>query len=530
MRRSQVALVPWCLSLGLAVGGCGGATPTFVPASSNQQQNVMVIDEGFDLSVGELRGKVVAAFTEDCVDEPTPSPDASGPAAAGDAATDADAASEADAGGDADVATGVDAEGDADAATDADAASDANGAGESDAATHPDAAGNAGDAGDAGPSFDELKQQMIASLSAPDDSCHLTTGISAKPDPLAAIAQYRWRWNAMIRANKTPGQAFTAPEILALQTPIDAELQTFAYHGTATSGTVVHDNPGARLVLVERQLVSDSPDNTFPCLVQSEIDQLVKLLSDPQVNAAYVNQPAQIETELASAQATYDVGLVNESFGASSRAALERAQVASGCPTAIDLSAYFSILNQIALAHAATIGGPAFLTVQAAGNDGEEVDSGADSLACDLGARLSLLVGSYDPGDQARSTFSNFGSCVDVYAPGQSVVAPYAGDWLFFVSGTSFSAPMVARYVSLTTPTPYDPTEARAALLARRQADGDLPIGLFPTDFFYTPGETPTAFIIGGAAARRPAVRPPSRLELHRILRPLSLLRALRGR
>jgi len=49
-------------------------------------------------------------------------------------------------------------------------------------------------------------------LSVPDDSCRLTVGIGAKPDPFASIAQYRTRWNSMVRANQTGDQAFTQAE------------------------------------------------------------------------------------------------------------------------------------------------------------------------------------------------------------------------------------------------------------------------------------------------------------------------------
>jgi hypothetical protein len=480
MLRSRVASVLSCVGCGLVLGGCGGGSGfSVVPASADQRQNVMVIDEGFDLSVSELRGKVAAAYTETCADEPMAGIDASGAADAG-IATDAASAS-ADAG-----------------------------------------------SADAGVSFAAMKQQLLSALSVPDDQCQLSVGISAKPDPFPSIAPYRARWNAMIRANEAPDQVFTATEIAALTAALDSpEVQAFPYHGTSTAGTVVHDNPNVRLVLVERELASASQTSTM-CFVQSDIDQIVQLFSDPQVYAAYVNQPSELEDEISAAMTTYDVGLVNESFGASAREALEMLQIQNNCPTTIDLSSYFSILSQADLARAQALQRPAVLTVQSAGNDGVEIDSGADSLSCDIGDPLSLLVGSYDPGDQVRNTFSNFGACVDVYAPGQSVVAPYAGDWLLFDDGTSFAAPMVVRILSLSAPAPYAPAQARTALLALRGSDDSLPINLFPSDFFYAPDEVPTAALIAGATGRPPSPRPVSRIDLHRVLHPLSLLRALR--
>jgi len=470
MPRSRVASLSSSLVWGLALCGCGGDGGfSLVPPSPNQPQNVMVIDEGFDLSVGELRGRVAAVYTETCVDEPT---------------------------------TGADA------------------------AVSPDAGG-----ADAGVSFDQMKQDLIAALSVPDDSCHLTVGIGAKADPFPSIARYRNRWNAMVRGNQVGQQAFTLAELTQITDVLDAEFQDFRYHGTATSGTIVHDNPNVRLVLVERQLASESSvQSSFVCFVQSEVDQAVQLFSDPQVFAALVNQPTELEGDISLAQTQYDVGLVNESFGSSSRATLETIQITSNCPTPIDLSGYLAILDQIELAHAATIQGPAVLTVQAAGNDGSQIDSGADSLACHIGDPLSLLVGAYNPGNQVRNTFSDVGACVDVYAPGQSIVAPYAGDWLLWLAGTSFSSPMVARTVSLTTAAPFVPAQARTNLLALRGADGSLPVALFPSDFFYAPDEAATAALIAVSSPRRASPRPPSRVDLHRVLHPLSLLRTLRRR
>ena len=475
MLRSRVGSVWSCLVGGLALAGCGGGSGfSLVPASSSQQRNVMVIDEGFDLSVGELRGLVAAAYTESCADEPAVAPDAA-------ASTDA---------------------GNADA-------------------------GNA----DAGASFDQMKQALLTALSAPDDSCHLTTGIGAKPDPLPSIAQFRGRWNAMIRANQTVDQVFTPAEATALMTAMQApDFEAFPYHGTSTAGTVAHENPNVRLVLVERQLESEAAAQSgFTCFVQADIDQAVQLFSDPQVYAAWVNQPAQLDDDIAAAQGKYDVGLVNESFGSSSRQTLEMLQATNNCPAPVDLSAYFTLLDQAGLAHAKTIGGPPVLTVQAAGNEGVEIDSGADSLACDLGDPLSLLVGSYDTA-QVRSTFSDFGACVDLYAPGESIVAPYAGNWLLPVDGTSFAAPIVVRQVSLTMPAHFDPAQARLDLRSVRLTDGSLPITWFPADFFYLPADTATADVIAGGVARRTPRRPVSRVDLHRVLHPLSLLRSLRRR
>jgi len=470
MNRSSVAFIVILVG-GASVGiGCGGgsgsgAVNKIVPQSdAGQQQNVMVIDQGIDLTASDLQGRVAATYTETCVDD----------------------------------------------------SSDAG-------------SGGSGVVVDGGPAFDALKQMYLAALSQPDDSCHLTTGISAKADPLASIAQYKSRWNAMVRANQSPSDAFTSTEIMKLMSPINTEFSSFGYHGTATSTTVAHENANVRLVLVERELGSESSLKTnFPCIAQSDINQTVDLLNDPQIYAASVNQRAEIDGELATAQTTYDVGIVNESFGAASRETLEMLQQ-QNCPTTVDLSAYFALLDKMTNDHNATIQGPAVLTVQAAGNDGARIDTGSDSLSCDLGDPKSLLVGAYNPVSLAQNMFSNYGACVNVFAPGQAIVVEYAGGWLTWASGTSFAAPLTARYASMTATSPFDPTSERTAVVAKIDPTSHfLPVSLFPSDFFYLPGTTTPEFVVpAGAAKAAPVLRPPTKYELHRVFAPLNRLRHL---
>ena len=471
MNRARLAIVVVLVG-GAPMGiGCGGGSPAvtvnkIVPQSTSQQQNVMVIDEGIDLSASDLQGRVAAAYTETCVDD----------------------------------------------------SSDAGAAGP-------------GGVVDGGPAFDALKQMYLAALAQPDDSCHLTTGISAKADPLASIAQYKSRWNAMVRANQSPSEVFNATELTKLMNPINTEFSSFGYHGTATSTTVAHENTSVRLVLVERELGSESSLQTnFPCIAQADIDQTVDLLNDPQIYAASVNQPAQIDSELAGAQTTYDVGIVNESFGAASRETLEMLQQ-QNCPNTVDLSAYFALIDKMTNDHNATIQGPAVLTVQAAGNDGVRIDSGSDSLSCDLGDPKSLLVGAYNPVTLAQNMFSDYGACVNVYAPGQSIVVEYAGGWLTWASGTSFASPLTARYASMTATSPFDPAAERTAVVAKSDPTSQfLPVSLFPSDFFYLPGTTTPEFVVPvGAAKAAPARRPPTKYELHRVFGPLNRLKRLRA-
>ncbi|MEO1286197.1 MAG: S8 family serine peptidase [Chloroflexota bacterium] len=61
-----------------------------------------------------------------------------------------------------------------------------------------------------------------------------------------------------------------------------------------------------------------------------------------------------------------------------------------------------------------------------------------------------IAVGSVDPGTLNRSSFSNFGPDVDVYAPGRDILTTnMLGDY-HFQSGTSFAAPIVAGITAMS--------------------------------------------------------------------------------
>jgi len=129
-----------------------------------------------------------------------------------------------------------------------------------------------------------------------------------------------------------------------------------------------------------------------------------------------------------------------------------------------------------------------FLVVVAAGNQGS--DACRFSPAAN---RLAFAVGSTDlmapdglsesPYVDVRSGFSNFGDCVDVYAPGSSIrSASHESDSAETVrSGTSMSCPLVAGIAALYfgMHPRSTPADARAAIL---QGAVSLPQGAFAPD------------------------------------------------
>jgi hypothetical protein len=173
------------------------------------------------------------------------------------------------------------------------------------------------------------------------------------------------------------------------------------------------------------------------------------------------------------------------------------------------------------------------LLTKAAGNENARLGGPADSLDCRPGDAAQLLVGSYGL-DEERTSFTNFGPCVDAYAPGELVIAPLPGDWLMLLSGTSFSAPLVSRLLATTSPAPFAVASARASLLALREPNGDIAKRYFPQDLLYDPRPQATMQALGaghGTGVRQARALWSSRaLEWVRWLRRRPALRAAASR
>ena len=132
----------------------------------------------------------------------------------------------------------------------------------------------------------------------------------------------------------------------------------------------------------------------------------------------------------------------------------------------------------VAVVDAAAAAGVA-VTV-AAGND--------DADACDstpAASTRALTIGATDSADE-RASFSNFGACVDLHAPGVAITSAVAGDAAGFVawSGTSMATPHVAGALAIELALTTEDNSgdaaaeaARARLLARAAANDVVELG-----------------------------------------------------
>lgn len=361
---------------------------------------------------------------------------------------------------------------------------------------------------DGGAPLEPRKAALLSLLRTRDERCRLRAGIDAEPDPLADISTYRPAWNRLVENDVPAESVFTPAQLQAIGR--GRFLARGRFHGTATAGLIAHANPGVRLVLVEIPLGPDDDDmKALPCPDQRELDDLQALFADPEVRTAYVQRPpARLDEELNALRVAHRIGLVNESFGFVSRETVEDVLASVGCPR-VDLRPYFALRGSLEEERARAHPPAEALLAQAAGNDGSEVHGAGDLFECAGRGSPRLLVGAYDLAG-LPSSFSNHGACVDVSAPGENVIAHLPGGWLMPLDGTSFSAPLLLRLVSLDRAGgPFTAAGARAALLAARDDRARIPLARFPRELFYDPERlTATWALTRAGSPPAPRARP----------------------
>lgn len=143
-----------------------------------------------------------------------------------------------------------------------------------------------------------------------------------------------------------------------------------------------------------------------------------------------------------------------------------------------------------------------FPVVAAAGNDGASACSDYPG-----GFANVLSVAATDSTD-ALAWFSNFGSCVDVAAPGVDVLSGWPGGGTKTLSGTSMATPLVSGAIAALLSSAPSTTPAQAAAWIASQATAGalqqpLPAGT-PDRLLYLP-----ATIGSGATPSPTAARPP---------------------
>ncbi|MBP9707438.1 MAG: S8/S53 family peptidase [Oligoflexales bacterium] len=331
--------------------------------------------------------------------------------------------------------------------------------------------------------FEVLKTTLIEDYKNSDQSCRIEQGIKFRyiKEDFDAIASFRDDWNDFMLGRSNSMSQNT----LTLTTTTLDRLEP-GYHGTNTAGLIARDNDKVNLVLVHMDLDSSEGaiEDKLDCKTADIISTLNKLLADEEVKQAAIDQPPSSEEQgLNQIIDQHNVRIVNKSFGPLTSSTLDSFFEKKGCGDSI-MSTNFRLNGQIDSKREAKLRmdlpedsrAKTVLTLESSGNEGEEINSYSDSLKCpDSTDKNTILVGSSNYSyysSNNRSFFSNHGKCVKYHVLGHEVKVPTGLGFYNVVSGTSFSAPLLARYITLNIDGNSSNEEMIAFLDSKADKDG----------------------------------------------------------
>lgn len=359
-------------------------------------------------------------------------------------------------------------------------------------------------------SFEEQKQAVIADYASSKSPCSITEDIQFKADAgFAKILADRASWNEQVQAKAI---TFEDAKVEEIRKVIGGSAANVNYHGTNTASLIAYQNPDVKLVLIQFDLRNPNDgavDSKDDCPKQDEIDAWVKLHQDPDVLKAYMDAPlSDADAKLLEIQVKHKTTLVNLSLGTPPRLKLQEQLEESGCGK-LDFAEYYEIDGKItrdreAARYAAGVykGTEPTLIVQAAGNEGVKIDGDIDTTDCGDPANGTVMIGAVDYAGE-RTSFSNYGKCVQYYMMGQGVVVAAPEQFLDVADGTSFSAPLTVRLLSQKT-RPEMTYEEKAAELAKLAGSGQvLSNGTFPDELAFDASAKIPVYALTGRSPRQ---------------------------
>lgn len=393
------------------------------------------------------------------------------------------------------------------------------------------------DCGESGGAYVEsaasTANDIVSALTTRDNYCVLREGLTInKSKSFKDIAKYRDRWNDAILNKRAVDQFEKDPREKILDV-LSGETGTYTYHGTETAGLIAFQNPGIKLVLVQYGVTSANdanktqgvsqgttagasvPATSLPpalapkvvCPTQAELDKRAKTLSDPIVTAAFSKAVSpSFERLVTDLVQKHRVTLMSYSIAKMTRQAREAEIKAIKECAPVNFRAYYKARGAYEGAVADAVWrerdatGVRALFVRAAGNDGYTIDSLEDSLDCWNGRGAALTVGSFDVNGRV-SEFSNRGQCVDSYVLGNRMVVASPDGFLSVASGTSFSTPLLTRYLMRHYPATTSRTAMVADIKAKLNGDGLLPLTVLPEELAYQSNVAIERYALSGAGA-----------------------------
>ncbi len=381
------------------------------------------------------------------------------------------------------------------------------------------------------PAISEVKGAYIESLQKQDQSCSFEKGLVLNKSPrFTEMTSLRDEWNKNIKSKSITKALF--PNLEGILEILDGEKGKYQYHGTATAGLIAYLNPKVRFVLVQTPLLNpedaDKQIGAQKCPKQDAIDFGVKLHLEPDVEQAYLAHPPSVEeTQLQEILVTNKINVINISAGRLLRQQLEEGLKKQDANCVVNFSENYRVLGELDKKRNKKMRDDGFfknadpLIVQAAGNEGMKIETRADTWECSTPENNQLIIGSLDA-NGGVSEFSNRGKCVDIFTLGDGVIVAAPDHWLNIASGTSFSTPLIARYLSLNHGPKATAPEMTDFISQKRNVERHLASSEQPQELAYAERErSVTKYALTGQKSNRTFYDPRSLNAWKRLSRSL---------
>lgn len=339
--------------------------------------------------------------------------------------------------------------------------------------------------------FDALKAAMIEQVKEKKSNCRLEESIQFDViKDVEPFTRYKDTWNDGI-LSKT-GVKLQKNILEDIHKAISGKVSGKHVHGTNVAGVIAYKNANTRFVFLQMKLLGagEKPPVTN-CPKQENIDLLTRVYEDPDYIDAHSKAPLnQLDENLRKIEEKYKITLVNMSLGRLTRAELEK-NIRDNCGENINYSRLYAAEGNLKKKRAEwlAVNRPSPLqgyqvTVQAAGNSNAKIDDPSDTYDCGGKEHGHIFIGSYGL-NKNKSNFSNYGDCVDYYLLGEKVIVAAPGGFLNVVDGTSFSAPLLTRYLALNTKAGSQFTEAIRLLNNNSDSRGYLSSKSYPSEIAF---------------------------------------------
>lgn len=350
------------------------------------------------------------------------------------------------------------------------------------------------------PNLPTFKDKIVAVFTQDcgQTGCTLKEGIHWKPTTrLTPYLNLKDIWNSYLRGDQKIPQADF--EVLSTIAPIIGETAK-NFHGSSTASVIAHNNPNVQFIFVHDSDMQlswlDHKDTSLKpshgeCQYLRDIER--SDWSNPKTLTDFVQGPLDdAESHYVDLVTRYAIDMVNFSFGPDPSRDLEKALVESCTLTRgnFAIRQLRDILyHRRAFIERTYLQNNAPLTLQSAGNHGLPIETPKDHSVCSAPKSRYFVVGSTDF-NGARSSFSNYGECVDFYVLGEYVLGVTEQGFLFPMRGTSLSAPVAARLLSTSLPTRSIRQKGRDFIMSIIDRDKNVPVEHVPNDLIPNPNWT----------------------------------------